>query len=303
MIVPAAAAKDGSQAVVEDLMSKEWADIKVTLANPAGKTAGFYVKAMLFEPDLSKFSLFFTSVARAVATYNALGATGSADFEEYLNANFPSSTAADYAIFELGLVDADTYVEQGLMWKEAHFAYFDYIIRVLGVKPDLLLLGNPVTDEFSHMFLGLTTPMVNGIANPYYNNYYSYGRLITPEIAEGFLKEAYAEADQTLALARMWMRSATVVASSDHGFGAQWLAVNAGKVLCDAALAKERAMAPRYSATAALALARAPSTWQKLAGLAAPPRSMSIQPFQQGRPTQQVRTAVVQCLHEPDRPG
>ncbi len=236
MIVPAAAVKDGSQAVVEDLMSKEWADIKVTLANPAGKTAGFYVKAMLFEPDLSKFSLFFTSAARAVATYNALGATGSADFEEYLNANFPSSTAADYAIFELGLVDADTYVEQGLMWKEAHFAYFDYIIRVLNVKPDLLLLGNPVTDEFSHMFLGLTTPMVNGIANPYYNNYYSYGRLITPEIAEGYLKDAYAEADQTLALARMWMRSATVIASSDHGFGAQWLAVNAGKVLFDAGL-------------------------------------------------------------------
>ena len=45
------------------------------------------------------------------------------DFEEDLNSWFPSSTAADYAIFESGLVDADTYVEQGLKWKDAHYAY------------------------------------------------------------------------------------------------------------------------------------------------------------------------------------
>jgi 2',3'-cyclic-nucleotide 2'-phosphodiesterase (5'-nucleotidase family) len=236
MIVPNAAGKDGNQAVVEDLMPKEWADVKVVLANPAGKTAGFYVKAMLFAPDLSQFSLFFTSVARAVATYNALGPTGSADFEEYLNANFPSSTAADYAIFESGLVDADTYVEQGLMWKDAHWAYLAYIINTLGVKPDLFLLGMPTTDEFSHMFMGLTTPSVNGITNPYYNNYYSYGTLITPQIADGYLKEAYHEADQTLKLAKSLLGSHTVVASSDHGFGSQWLAVNAGKVLADANL-------------------------------------------------------------------
>jgi 2',3'-cyclic-nucleotide 2'-phosphodiesterase (5'-nucleotidase family) len=248
-IVPNAAGKDGSQAVSldengEDLEAKEWADIKLTLANPAGKTGGFYVKAMLFEPDLSKFSLFFTSVTRAIATYYALcvpgevipNCAGSIAFEETLNAMFPSSTAADYAIFESGLVDADTYVEQGLKWKDAHYAYLGYIITTLGIKPDLLMLGNPVTDEFSHMFLGLTVPMVNGLTNPYYNNYYSYGRLISPQVAEGYLKAAYAEADETLALAKSLMRTATVVASSDHGFSAQWLAVNAGKVLYDANL-------------------------------------------------------------------
>jgi hypothetical protein len=27
------------------------------------------------------------------------------------------------------------------------------------------MLGTPTTDEFSHMFLGLTAPMVNGLAN------------------------------------------------------------------------------------------------------------------------------------------
>lgn len=247
LIVPNAAAKDGSQAVA-NLMESDWADVKVMLANPAGKTGGFYVKAMLFEPDLSRFSLFFTSVARAVATCNGCGYPG--DFEDDLSRLFPSSTAADYAVFESGLVDAATYAEQGLMWKEAHFAYLRYIlgddpvptvdggsVPGMGYEPDLLLLGNPVTDEFSHMFLGLTTPMVNGIVNPYYNNYFSYGELITPEKADGFIRSAYAEADATLALARQLLgHKVTVFASSDHGFAAQWLAVNAGKVLFDAGL-------------------------------------------------------------------
>ena len=232
-IVPNAALKDGNQKVA-DLMEKQWADVKLTLANPAGKTGGFYVKSLLFAPDLSKFSIFFTSVTRAVATYNQLGSAGSAAFEEYLNAHFPSSTAADYAIFESGLVDADTYVEQGLKWKDAHFAYLDYIINGLGVHPDLLMLGNPVTDEFSHMFLGLTVPQVNGIANPWYSNYFSYGELISPEFAEGFLRDAYTEADETLALGKELMGdNTTMFATSDHGFGAQWQAVNASKVLLD----------------------------------------------------------------------
>ena len=89
----------------------------------AGKTGGFYVKAIDLTGDLSKFRLYFTSVQRANATYNALGATGSADFEEKLNRDFPTSTAADFAPMEAGIVDEDTYVEQGLMWKDAHWAY------------------------------------------------------------------------------------------------------------------------------------------------------------------------------------
>ncbi len=204
------------------------------------------LKSLMFEPDLSKFSLFFTSVTRAVATCTGCGYVG--DFEDDLNKWFPSSTAADYAIFESGLVDAATYVEQGLKWKDAHYAYLHYILgddpvstvsggTVPGMNypADLLFLGNPVTDEFSHMFLGLTVPMVNGLTNPYYNNYYSYGQLITPAMADGFLREAYMEADETLALGKELMGgNPTMVASSDHGFGAQWLAVNAGKVLFDA---------------------------------------------------------------------
>ncbi|HEU4354430.1 MAG TPA: 5'-nucleotidase C-terminal domain-containing protein [Actinomycetota bacterium] len=247
LIAPNAAAKDGSAAVA-DLAEDEWADVKVVLANPAGKTGGFYVKAMVFEPDLSRFSLFFTSVARAVATCTGCGYPG--DFEDDLNRLFPSSTAADYAVFESGLVDAETYVEQGLMWSEAHFAYLNYILGTasvstvdggsvpgIGYPADLLMLGNPATDEFSHMFLGLMTPSVNGVENPYFENYYSYGELITPEIADGFIRDAYAEADATLALGRILMGgNPTTIATSDHGFGAQWRAVNAGKVLFDAGL-------------------------------------------------------------------
>ena len=247
LIVPDADGNDGTKAVA-NLMADAWADVKVTLANPAGKTGGFYVKAQQFAPDLSKFALFFTSVTRAVATCNGCGYVG--DFEEDLNRWFPSSTAADYAIFESGLVDADTYVEQGLMWKDAHYAYLRYImgkapvakvgggtVKGMGYKADLLMLGNPTTDEFSHMFLGLTTPKVNGIANPYYNTYESYGEVITPAKADGYIREAYEEADATLALGRKLMGGTpTTFAASDHGFGAQWLAVNAGKVLLDAGL-------------------------------------------------------------------
>ena len=247
LIVPNAALKNGSLAAA-DLAAGEWADIKLTLANPAGKTGGFYVKAMRLAPDLSQFSLFFSSVTRTIATCTGCGYAG--DFEDDLNKWFPSSTAADYAIFESGLVDADTYVEQGLMWKNAHWSYLKFIlgsqpvptvdggsVTGMGYVPDLLMLGAPATDEFSHMFLGLTVPQVSGIANPYYNNYYSYGELITPGIADGFLREAYAESDATLALAQKLMgKGVNTIATSDHGFGAQWLAVNAGKVLFDAGL-------------------------------------------------------------------
>jgi 2',3'-cyclic-nucleotide 2'-phosphodiesterase (5'-nucleotidase family) len=318
LIIPNADTKDGSKAVA-DLMNDEWADVKVVLANPAGKTGGFYVKAMLFTPDLAQFSLFFTSVTRAVATCNGCGYAG--DFEDDLNKWFPSSTAADYAVFESGLVDAETYVEQGLKWKDAHFAYLRYIIGTdpvatvdggsvngLGYKPDLLMLGNPTTDEFSHMFLGLTVPMVNGLANPYYNTYTSYGEVITPEKADGYIRDAYMEADETLALGKELMgENATVVASSDHGFSAQWLAVNAGKVLFDAGLQNSGGATPTEvfsncrSGTGAGAVNLAKACW---AGGTAQIYVNSTLPA--GTTYEQVRMAVInafQNLADPANPG
>ena len=149
LVAPSTAGKDGS-ARLRDLTAGEWADIKVTLTGArAGQTAGFYVKAIEIAPDLSKFRVYFTSIARVNATYNALGAAGSAAFEETLAHDFPTSTAADFAPLEALIVDEDTYVEQGLKWKDAHFAYLRYIFETLDCAPDLLMLGNPVTDEFS----------------------------------------------------------------------------------------------------------------------------------------------------------
>jgi 2',3'-cyclic-nucleotide 2'-phosphodiesterase (5'-nucleotidase family)/predicted AlkP superfamily phosphohydrolase/phosphomutase len=313
LVVPSTANKDGG-AQVADLAAGEWADIKVTLTGArAGQTAGFYLKAMKIAPDLSQFQVFFTSITRSAATYNKLGVAGSADFEEYLNKNFPSSTAADYAIFESGLVDADTYVEQGLKWKDAHYAYLKYIINDLGVKPDLLMLGNPVTDEFSHMFLGLTVPSVNGLANPYYNNYYSYGELISPDVAEGFLRDAYMEADETLALGKELMGgTVNVFASSDHGFGAQWLAVNAGKVLADANIQKNADGTEVFSncraATGTTAINLAKACWAGgTAQIYINPGALYDPASRPLAPTyEQVRTNVINAfsaLSDPDNPG
>ena len=91
------------------------------------------------------------------ATYNALGPAGSAAFEETLARDFPTSTAADFAPLEALIVDEDTYVEQGLMWADAHFAYLRYIFNDARLQARrAAFIGNPVTDEFSHQFLGLT---------------------------------------------------------------------------------------------------------------------------------------------------
>ncbi len=137
-------------------------------------------------------------------------------------------------------MDEDTYVRQGLMWKDAHWAYLHYIFETLGVDADLLLLGVPVTDEFSHQFMGLITPKdIDGNANPYFddvtNDDVPDGR---GAAREGFIRAAYNEADGTLALGRGLMGGdkATAFVTSDHGFAAQWWAVNVSKVLVDLGL-------------------------------------------------------------------
>ena len=239
LVVPSTAGKNG--ATGKTLNAGDWEEFKVTLTGGrAGQTAGFYLKAIEIAPDLSKFRVYFTSIARVNASYNALGAAGSAAFAETLASQFPTSTAADFAPLEAGIVDEDTYVEQGLMWQDAHFAYLHYIFEGLDVHPDLLLLGNPTTDEFQHQFTALYTPTdMDGDPNPYFddvtNDNVPDGRTA---IREGYVKAAYHEADETLALGRELMgeEDTTVFASSDHGFGPQWYAVNAGKILADAGL-------------------------------------------------------------------
>ena len=136
------------------------------------------------------------------ATYNGCTATPTcaATFEETLASRFPTSTAADFAPLEAEIVDEETYVEQGLKWADAHWAYMRYIVNELGVKPDLFLVGNPITDEFSHQFLGLLTKTdMDGRPNPYYDDLNADGTKDNRVAArEGFIRSAYHEADQTL---------------------------------------------------------------------------------------------------------
>jgi 2',3'-cyclic-nucleotide 2'-phosphodiesterase (5'-nucleotidase family) len=237
LLVPSTAGKNGSQSVA-NLAPGQWQEVKVTLTGArAGQTAGFYTKLIDLTGDLSKLRLYFTSIARVNATYNALGPAGSSAFEETLAHDFPTSTAADFAPLEALIVDEDTYAEQGLKWADAHHAYLHYIFETLNYDPDMLFLGVPVTDEFSHQFLGLLAKTdIDGRPNPYYDDVNGDGTrdgLLAKR--EGFIQAAYQEADATLGLGRelMGKKDTTVMASSDHGFAPQWLAINARKILFD----------------------------------------------------------------------
>ena len=112
--------KNGSNAVAT-LSRGQWADVKVKIVGGAlaGQTAGFLVKVEELTCDLSKVRLFHTSVTRAIATWkNWPGEPGfTGDFAEYVAQKFPTSTAADFAILESGIVSEETYVEQGLYWE------------------------------------------------------------------------------------------------------------------------------------------------------------------------------------------
>lgn len=268
LLVPRGAGKDAGQALAT-FQEEDWVDVKFTGANGltgarAGQTAGSWMKLVELAPDLSAFRLYFTSLSRANATYHGCTfAPGCADpttgFEETLNREFPTSTAADFAPIEAGIIDDTTHVEQGLMWELAHHQYLRYILGTgpvptvdgdtilgLGVEADALFLGHPVTDEFQHMYLGLVTPVEPGPdgttrPNPFFDDLQGDG---VPdgrvEAREGFIRDAYEQADATLALGRDLMdgvagdgvrAEAVVFASSDHGFAPQNQAVNARFVL------------------------------------------------------------------------
>jgi 2',3'-cyclic-nucleotide 2'-phosphodiesterase (5'-nucleotidase family) len=208
------------------------ADVKVKIVGGAstGLTAGMLVKVEELTPDLSRVRLFHTSVSRALASWPTWpgepGFTG--DFAEYLAQKFPTSTAADFAVLEAGIVSEDTYVQQGMYWKTGHLPMLEYIVKTY--KPDLLLAGVPTTDEFSHQFLGLVTPTLpNGGPNPAYDDTNVDG-VKDGRVAqrEAYIKAAYNEADDVLTRARELMgKDPDTFVASDHGFGPQFLAIDA----------------------------------------------------------------------------
>lgn len=245
LLVRAAAAKDASLASV-DLAVGDFKEIKLTgadglIGTRAGQTAGFYTKLITLAPDLTSFKLYFTSVERLIATCGlpACLALPGGSLENYLADTFPTYISADFAPLEARVIDEETYVEQGHdLHKAASDAYLTYILGTLQPDTEVAFVGYPVTDEFSHQFMGLVTPTdMDGNPNPYYDDLEGNG---TPdglvEVREGYIRSAYQGADEKLALARSFLPGATVFASSDHGFAPQWYAVNAGKVLTDAGL-------------------------------------------------------------------
>ncbi|HLO34699.1 MAG TPA: alkaline phosphatase family protein, partial [Candidatus Deferrimicrobium sp.] len=247
-LVRTAAAKNGSQAATT-LNVGDFNEVKLSGADGligarAGQTAGFYTKLISLAPDLSSFKLYFTSVDRLIASCttaacNALPAGGAGEdrLEKYLAENVPTAIASDFAPLEARIIDEETYVEQGRDLEKTYAdAVLDYILGTLQPDTDLAMVGYPVTDEFSHQFLGLTVPTdMDGNPNPYYDDLNADGiKDNRVAIREGFIRSAYHEADAKLARTRGFMgSSATVFAASDHGFAPQWWAVNATKVLAD----------------------------------------------------------------------
>lgn len=231
--------KDGNNKVAV-LGRGQWGDVKVTVVGGAlnGLTAGMLVKVEELSTDLSKVRLFHTSVTRANATWPGWSEAGfTGDFAEYVAQKFPTSTAADFAVLEAGIVSEETYVEQGLYWEKGHHPLIQYILQKY--QPDLAMIGYPVSDEFQHQFLGLVTPKLpGGQPNPAYDDVQVNG---TPDgrvgQRKGFLLRAYQGADKTLSLAQSLMpRDTNTFVSSDHGFAPQFLAIDASKVLVDLGL-------------------------------------------------------------------
>ncbi len=251
ILVPSGASKDGSQAAA-NLAVGDFRDVKLTGAQGligarAGQTGDFYVKLITLSADLSNFKLYFTSVARVIATCstaacNALPAGGAGEdrLEKYIADNLPGYIAADFAPLEARIIDEDTYVQQGRDLEKAYAdAVMDYILGTLQPNTEVAFVGYPVTDEFSHQFMGLYTPTdMDGDPNPYYDDVNGDGTLDNRvAIREGYVRSAYHEADAKLARARQLLGgSPTTFATSDHGFAPQWEAVNARKVLFDASV-------------------------------------------------------------------
>lgn len=242
--------KDPSNGYVADLTPETWGEFqerKVTISGGPldGRTGGYLFKVERLETAKNNkpvYRLFHTSVTRATAVWASwpgeAGFTGS--FEDYVAATFPVSTAADFAVLEAGIVSEETYVEQGLYWETGYFPIIDYIVETY--DPDIVFGGYPVTDEFSHQFLGLVSPTVAGGDNPAFDDFdldgEPDGRLAE---REGFLRRAYQGANDTLgriraALAAQERPDPVIFAGADHGFAPQFLAISAGKVLRDLGL-------------------------------------------------------------------
>jgi 2',3'-cyclic-nucleotide 2'-phosphodiesterase (5'-nucleotidase family) len=248
--------KDGSAARTIDLTVGGFRAIRLTgsqglTGSRAGESAGQYIKLISLAPDLSNFKLYTSQIARpqakcGTAACNALpaGAPGEDRLEKHVADHLPVWAAADFAPLEAGIIDEDTYMQQGRDLEAAYGnAVLNYVLGTLQPDTDLALVGYPFTDEVSHQFMALVTPTdIDGNPNPCYDVTLKFddvtctgaGTAGRVAIREGYIQSAYHAADSKVALARSLLGgNPTTFAGSDHGFAPQWFAVNAQKVLHD----------------------------------------------------------------------
>ena len=134
-------------------------------------------QAHLAAPDASQFKLYDTSLARAIAKCGAVcdglpaGGAGEDKLEKYIADNLLPWAAADFAPEEAGVIDEDTYVQQGRDLERAYsLQVINYILGTLQPDTDLAMVGYPFTDEVSHQFMGLVSPTdADGDPNPCYD--------------------------------------------------------------------------------------------------------------------------------------
>ena len=236
-----------------DLKVGDFLPIKLTAANGligarAGQTVGHYVKLISLAPNLSNFKLYDTSLARAIAKCGApcnglpAGGAGEDRLEKYIADNLLPWAAADFAPEEAGVIDEDTYVQQGRDLERAYsLQVINFILGTLQPDTDLAMVGYPFTDEVSHQFMGLVSPTEpDGSPNPCYDVNPKFddvqctgrGTAHRVEAREGYIRSAYEDADEKLGITRELMGgNPATFAGSDHGFAPQAYAVNANQVL------------------------------------------------------------------------
>jgi len=236
-----------------DLTVGDFLPVKLMGANGligarANQTVGHYVKLISLAPDASQFKLYDTSLSRAIARCGTpcaglpAGGAGEDRLEKYIADNFLPWAAGDFAPLEGGVVDEDTYIEQARDLERAYsLQVINFILGTLQPDTDLAMVGYPFTDEVQHQFMALVTETdADGDLNPCFDvtprfdDVQCTGRGTANRVAirEEYIRSAYADADEKLAVTRGLMGgNPTTFTGSDHGFAPQWYAVNANAVL------------------------------------------------------------------------
>ena len=213
-----------------------WAGVSVELVGEqAGEQAGFWLKAIDLAPDLSRFRLYVTPVSWLAASWLGCGerpeCAAPGGFAEAVNDAIGAPVAADPAPLEAGVIDAATFVAQGITGAWQTVDALRFVVDGLGVQPDLLLLGSSFPAVAARQFPdAVIATTASGDATP-----------VADMASEGLsnLREAYGMADQLLALGRDLLGpEATTLVASPGGLAASAFAVNAGQVLVEAGLAE-----------------------------------------------------------------